>query len=215
MIVARPKKIWYTTPPLHAFWFFLARSPVDTPGMSLGWTSPEGTSNATPFGSRGTSVYKAAHYRGSAPPSRPSKIFSISGRRRGLLCCPATSGAWPRVASSARTMPIYSAPCLPHRGVQPGEGPLAQGCKWGLNVGVEFGMFSPGVCHHQGASPRSVYWRFALNDIKKALQGAKPVLTLQTDRAREWINVEESNSSFPLPRPWGCVPPAYDELANR
>ncbi len=41
-------------------------------------------------------------------------------------------------------------------------------------------MFGPGVRHHQGAPPRSVYWRLAL---KKALhcRGANPGQTLQAE----------------------------------
>ena len=47
-------------------------------------------------------------------------------------------------------------------------------------------MFGPGVRHHQGAPPRSVYWKLAL---KKALQRAKPGQTWQAGRAWQWKNL--------------------------
>ena len=48
-------------------------------------------------------------------------------------------------------------------GYSPGEGPFRKaGGGDVLNVGRESGMFGPGVRHHQGAPPRSVYWKLAL-----------------------------------------------------
>ena len=64
--------------------FFHHRAKVDTPGMSRGWASPEGTSNATPFWSRGHASVEGACCWG--PPDETGCLLSyrqlISGCRR-------------------------------------------------------------------------------------------------------------------------------------